>query len=59
VEGILALPKPFEPFPPNLSRTLEDVQYHLYVMEKVQRGFEEVDNGKGIPHDQIEREFLE
>ena len=39
--------------------TIEDVQYHLYVLEKAQRGFDEIDNGKGIPHDEIEREFLE
>lgn len=39
--------------------TIEDVQYHLYVIEKAQRGFDEIDNGNGIPHDQIEREFLE
>lgn len=38
--------------------TFEDVQYHLYVIDKVQRGFDEVDAGKGIPHEEIEREFL-
>jgi hypothetical protein len=38
--------------------TFEDLQYHLYVIEKVQRGLDEIDAGAGIPHEEIEREFL-
>jgi hypothetical protein len=37
--------------------TIEDVQYHLYVIEKVQRGLDEIDAGRGIPHEEIRREF--
>jgi hypothetical protein len=36
---------------------VEDIQYHLYVIEKVQRGLDEIDAGHGIPHDEIRREF--
>jgi hypothetical protein len=32
--------------------TLEDVQYRLYVIQKVKKGLESVDRGEGIPHDQ-------
>jgi len=37
--------------------TLEDVLYHLYVIEKVQKGMAELDAGKGIPHDQVAEEM--
>ena len=32
--------------------SLEDIQYHLYVRQKVLRGIEASDNGKSIPHDE-------
>ena len=32
--------------------TLEDVQYGLYVLQKVKRGLEALDSGGGIPHDE-------
>jgi predicted transcriptional regulator len=32
--------------------TLEDVQYRLYVMQKVKKGLEAVDRGEGIPHEE-------
>jgi len=36
--------------------TLEDVQYHLYVVEKVQRGIERAEEeGGGISHEEVER----
>ena len=37
--------------------TLEDVLYHLYVIEKVQKGMAELDAGKGIPHEQVAEEM--
>lgn len=37
------------------SCTLEDVQYHLYVIEKVQRGVERAEKEGVIPHQEIER----
>ena len=37
--------------------TLDDVLYHLYVIEKVQKGMAELDAGKGIPHEQVAEEM--
>ena len=37
--------------------TLDDVLYHLYVIEKVQKGMAELDAGKGIPHEQFAEEM--
>jgi len=33
--------------------TLDDVQYHLYVMTAVEQGRAEIAEGKGIPHEQV------
>jgi hypothetical protein len=33
--------------------TLEDVQYRLYVMQKAKKGFEAVDGGQGIEHEEV------
>jgi predicted transcriptional regulator len=38
--------------PPDCS--LEDIQYHLYVFEKVQRGIEAADNGETISQEEAE-----
>jgi predicted transcriptional regulator len=35
--------------------TLEDVQYQLYVVQKVKNGLEAVDRGEGVEHDQAIR----
>jgi predicted transcriptional regulator len=32
--------------------TLEDIQYHLYVLEKVHRGLDEIERGEGIAHEE-------
>lgn len=32
--------------------TLEDIQYHLYVLEKVKRGQENIADGAGCTHEQ-------
>lgn len=37
--------------------SLEDIQYHLYVLEKVQHGLDQIDAGQGIPHDQARARF--
>lgn len=39
--------------------TLADVQYHLYVMQAVERGLADVAQGRTIPHEQVERELRE
>jgi hypothetical protein len=35
--------------------TLEDVQYHLYVMEKVQRGIKRAEKEGVIAHEDVEK----
>ena len=35
--------------------TLEDIQYHLYVIEKVQRGIEAAEQHGEITHEQAEQ----
>lgn len=35
--------------------TLEDIQYHLYVRQKVERGLEALDRGPTIPQEEAER----
>lgn len=39
----------------NLSEesTLEDVQYHLYVMQKINQGLKDIDNKNVHSHDQV------
>ena len=33
--------------------TLEDIQYHIYVMEKVKKSLESLEKEGGIPHEQV------
>ncbi len=35
--------------------TFEDVQYHLYVIEKIQRGIDRAEKEGTIPQEEIER----
>jgi predicted transcriptional regulator len=37
------------------SASLEDVQYHLYVLQKVARGREDLASGRVLPHEEVER----
>lgn len=37
--------------------SLDDVLYHLYVIQTVGRGLEEVDAGSTIPHEEVAREL--
>jgi predicted transcriptional regulator len=37
--------------------TLEDIQYHLYVLQKIKAGQEAVENGHVIPHEDVMREL--
>jgi predicted transcriptional regulator len=32
--------------------TIEDIQYHLYVLDKIQKGQESIRDGKGISHEE-------
>ncbi len=35
--------------------SLEDIQYHLYVLEKVRRGLEQAAAGEGLSQQDVER----
>jgi len=35
--------------------TYEDIQYHLYVLEKVEKGIKAVDEGKIVTQDEAEK----
>jgi len=37
--------------------TLEDVQYHLYVIEKIQRGISRAETEDTMPQEEVERKF--
>ena len=37
--------------------TIEDVLYHLYVLREIDQGIRELDDGRGIPHEQVEQEL--
>ena len=37
--------------------TLDDVLYHLYVLQAVERGHEDVIAGRTIPHEQVVQEL--
>lgn len=35
--------------------TYEDIMYELYVLEKIAKSLRELDEGKGIPHDEVKK----
>lgn len=37
--------------------SLEDVQYHLYVVQKVERGLADVEAGRTVSHEEVEQEL--
>lgn len=37
--------------------SLEDVQYHLYVVEKIRRGIERAEREGALSQDEVERKF--
>jgi predicted transcriptional regulator len=37
--------------------TIEDVLYHLYVLQRLSQGLAEADAGKLIPHEQVQDEL--
>ena len=44
-----------ERLPENCS--LEDVQYHLYVLQALARGEADIADGRVVPHEQVEAEM--
>ncbi len=39
--------------------TVEDIQYHLYVLERIRAGQEAADAGETIPHEEVIREIAQ
>jgi predicted transcriptional regulator len=37
------------------NASFEDIQYHIYVREKIERGLSDAEEGRFIPSDEIER----
>ena len=37
--------------------TLEDIQYHLYVLQKIEKGLKDVKEGRFYTHGEIEKRF--
>ena len=37
--------------------TLEEIQYHLYVLQKIRAGQDAIDTRHVIPHDEVMREL--
>jgi predicted transcriptional regulator len=33
--------------------TIEDIQYHLYILEKIRRGQDDIRNGRHSTHEQV------
>lgn len=37
----------------------DDIQYHLYLWNKIQRGEREIEEGKTVPHEEAKRRLSE
>ena len=37
--------------------TIEDIQYHLYVIEKIQKGIERAEKEGTVPQEDVEKRF--
>jgi len=37
------------------SASFEDIQYYIYVREKIERGLKDVDEGRVLSHEEVER----
>lgn len=35
--------------------TLEDIQYHIYVVQKVERGLKDIEEGRVASHDEVKQ----
>ena len=40
------------------NATLEDIQYHLYVIQKVEQGLQDIEEGRVISHEEMKKEIL-
>ena len=39
--------------------SIEDIQYHLYVLQKIQMGEKSIRDGRVIPHEEVMRELAQ
>ena len=37
------------------SASFEDIEYHIYVREKIDRGLEDIEQGRAISQEEVER----
>ena len=37
--------------------TLEDIQYHLYVLQKIENGLKDIEEGKVLSHEEVEKKM--
>ena len=37
--------------------TLEDIQYHLYVLQKIERGLKDIEEGRVYTQEEVEKRF--
>ena len=37
--------------------TIEDIQYHLYVLDRLSQAEKDIDEGRLIPHEEVKRRF--
>ena len=40
------------------SVSWNDLMYELYVKQKIEEGLKELDEGRGIPHEEVKRRLL-
>lgn len=41
------------------SASMEDIQYHLYVREKIERGLADIEAGRVVSHEEVKRKVEE
>jgi predicted transcriptional regulator len=41
------------------NATLEDLQYQIYVLQKIRTGEKDIEAGRTLPHDQVMRELAQ
>ena len=40
------------------TATWDDVLYALYIRQKIERGFDDIENGRVVSHEEVRRQFL-
>jgi len=40
------------------SASWDDVMYEFYAKQKIEEGLKELDEGRGLPHEQVKRRLL-